>query len=154
MLTFDKAIIKKYWPADDKGQEGQIVRQLVLNVDVEIDNSLQVAELFNSMIRGLVKVMILDTISGEEFVLPGVTIKPFNVKQKKTKIGKGDDADIVKSEYAALTLVSKIQDNDGGQVLSDIYRFFNIDVQINIDKFVAKGEVVYDNDEEDEDLDS
>ena len=150
MLTFDKAIIKKYWPADDKGPEGEIVRQLVLNIDVEIDNSLQVAELFNNMIRGLVKVSILDTLSGEEFELPAVTIKPFNVKQKKTKIGKGDDADVVKSEYAALTLVSKIQDNDGGQVLSDIYSFFNIKVQLTIDKFVAKGEVLYDEKDEDE----
>lgn len=150
MLTFEKAIIKKYWPADDKGNEGEIVRQLVINMDVEIDNSLQLAELFNNMIRGLVKVMVMDTLTGEEFELPAVTIKPFNVKQKKVKIGKGEEADVVKSEYAALTLVSKLPEDDGGQVLADLYRFFNIELQLSIDKFVAKGEVVYDDEETEE----
>ena len=56
MLVFDKAIIKKYWPADDKGEDGEIVRQLVIQADVELDNSLQVGELFNNMIRGLVRI--------------------------------------------------------------------------------------------------
>ncbi len=140
MLVFDKAIIKKYWPADDKGEDDELVRQLVIQADVELDNSLQVGELFNNMIRGLVRILILDNVTGEEYVLPAVTIKPFNVKQKKVKIGKGEDADIVKSEYAALTLVSRIQDNKGGDLLAELYRFFNIDVRMTIEKFIVPGE--------------
>lgn len=147
MLTFEKAIIKKYWPADDKGQDSNIIRQLVISVEVDIDNSLQLAELFNNMIRGLVKVSFLDTVTGEEFELPAVTIKPFNVKQKKVKIGNGEEADIVKSEYAAMTLVSKLPDVDGGQIMADLYPYFNINVQLSIDKFEAKGQIVYDEDD-------
>jgi hypothetical protein len=148
MLIFEKAIIKKYWPADDKGQDGEIIRQLVISVEVDIDNSLQLADLFNNMIRGLVKVSILDTVSGEEFELPAVTIKPFNVKQKKVKIGKGEESDIVKTEYAALTLVSKIADVNGGQLLADLYSYFNINVQLSIDKFEAKGKIVFDDEDD------
>ncbi|NOY61046.1 MAG: hypothetical protein GXO75_19215 [Calditrichaeota bacterium] len=140
MLVFDKAIIKKYWPADDKGEDGELVRQLVIQADVELDNSLQVAELFNNMIRGLVRILILDNVTGEEYVLQAVTIKPFNVKQKKVKIGQGEDADIVKSEYAALTLVSRIQDNKGGDLLAELYRFFNIDLRMTVEKFTVQGE--------------
>ncbi len=135
MLVFDKAIIKKYWPADDKSEDDEIVRQLVVQVEAEIDNSLQVGELFNSMVRGLVRVSFIDNLTGEEYIIAGATIKPFNVKQRKVKVGKGEDADIVKSEYAALTMVSKVEDNNGGSVLADLYRFFNIELQMSIDEF-------------------
>jgi len=105
-----------------------------MQAEVNLDNSLQVGELFNSMVRGLVRVSLMDTLTGEEYVLPAVTIKPFNVKQKKTRIGKGEESEIVRTEYAALTLVSRLPDN-GGQVLADLYGFFNIELQLNIEAF-------------------
>ncbi len=135
MLVFDKAVIKKYWPAEDKGEDDEIVRQLIVQVEAELNNSQQVGELFNSMVRGLVRVTFMDNLTGEEYIIAGATIKPFNVKQKKVKIGKGEDADIVKSEYAAMTMVSKVEDTDGGSVLADLYRFFNIELQMAIDEF-------------------
>ncbi len=134
MLAFERTIIKKFWPADDKGEDKEIIRQLVVQVEAELDNSLQVGELFNNMVRGLVKVLFLDNSSGEEYVLPAVTIKPFNVKQKKVKIGKGPDAEVVKTEVAAITLVCRL-DNDGSKVISELYRFFNIDIQMSVDAF-------------------
>ncbi len=150
MLVFDKAIIKKYWPADDKGEDDEIVRQLVVQVEAELDNSLQVGELFNSMVRGLVRVSFMDNLTGEEYVIAGATIKPFNVKQKKVKIGKGEDADIVKSEYAALTMVSRVEDNNGGSVLAELYRFFNIELQMTIDEFRLPRELANDEKVDDE----
>ncbi|MBN1996497.1 hypothetical protein JW935_03020 [candidate division KSB1 bacterium] len=134
MLVFERTIIKRYWPADEKGEDKEIIRQVVIQVEAELDNSLQVGELFNNMVRGLVQVAFLDNTSGEEYLLPAVTIKPFNVKQKKVKIGKGPDAEVVKTEFAAVTLVCRLQDN-GGKVISDLYRFFNMDVQMTIDQF-------------------
>jgi hypothetical protein len=139
MLVFEKAIIKKYWPADDKGEENEIIRQLVVYVEAELSNSLQVGELFNCMVRGLVQVSFMDNLSGEEYVLPAVTIKPFNVKQKKVKIGKGEDADTVKSEFAALTMISRMEDENGGSILADLYRFFNIELQMSVDEFRVPG---------------
>ena len=126
MLKFENCVIKKYWPADDKGEEDEIIRQLVIQAEVAIDNSLQVGELYNNMVRGLVRVLFLDGLTGEEYVLPAATIKPFNIKQKKVRIGKGDEADVVKSEFAAINIVSRMADDEGGKILADIYRFFNI----------------------------
>lgn len=134
MLTFDNCIIKKFWPKDEKGDQDEIIRQLHLQVEATLDNSVQVGELFNNMIRGLVRINFLDTLSGEEYTLPAATIKPFNVKQKKVKMGKGDDTDIIKTEYAALTIVTKINDKNGGQLLADIYRFFNFEIQMTIEQ--------------------
>ncbi|MDZ7725075.1 MAG: hypothetical protein U5R06_20230 [candidate division KSB1 bacterium] len=134
MLTFENCIIKKFWPKDEKGDEDEIIRQLHLQAEVILDNSVQVGELFNNMVRGLVRITFLDTLSGEEYILPAATIKPFNVKQKKVKVGKGDDADVVKTEYAALTIVTKIDNEKGGALLADIYQFFNIEIQINIEQ--------------------
>ena len=82
MLVLDKVVLKRFWPADDKGEEDEIVRQVHLQVDAELDNSRQVGELFDSMVRGLVRVSLVDSYTGEEYLLPAVTIKPFNVKQK------------------------------------------------------------------------
>jgi len=135
MQVFERAIIKKYWPADDKNADGDIVRQVIIQMETEVDNSQQVGELFNNMLRGLVRISLVDNISGEEYVLPGVTIKPFNIKQKKVKIGKGEDAETVTSEYAALTLVSRIDENKGGALLADLYRFFNIELTVTIEPF-------------------
>ncbi len=131
MLTLEKAIIKKYWPAEDKVDE-EIVRQLVIQAEAELDNSMQVGELYNHMVRGLIKVSLLDSLTGEEYVLPPVTIKPFNVKQKKVKMGKGMDAEIVKTEYAALTLVCRLKENKASQILADLYNFFNIQIQLTM----------------------
>jgi hypothetical protein len=135
MVVFERAIIKKFWPADDKGDDDEIIRQVVVQIEGELVNSLQVGELYNSMVRGLVSATLMDNLSGEEYALPAVTIKPFNIKQKKIKIGKGEDADIVKSEYAAMTLISKLNDNEGGTVLGDLYRFFNIELQLRVEDF-------------------
>ncbi|MBN2410546.1 hypothetical protein JXQ31_02565 [candidate division KSB1 bacterium] len=131
MLTLEKAIIKKYWPAEDKVDE-EIVRQLVIQAEAELDNSMQVGEIYNHMVRGLIKVSLLDSLTGEEYVLPPATIKPFNVKQKKVKTGKGMDAEIVKTEFAALTLVCRLKENKASQILADLYNFFNIQIQLTM----------------------
>ena len=133
VLNFENCVIKKYWPADDKGEEDEIIRQLVIQAEVAIDNSLQVGELYNNMVRGLVRVLFLDNLTGEEYVLPAATIKPFNIKQKKVRVGKGDDADVVKSEFAAINIVSRIPDDNGGKILADIYQFFNIQIQLTME---------------------
>ena len=134
MLTFENCVIKKFWPADDKGEEDEIIRQLVIQAEVAIDNSLQVGELYNNMVRGLVKVLLLDNLTGEEYILPAATIKPFNIKQKKVRFGKGEEADIVRSEFAAINIVTRIPDDKGGEVIADIYRFFNIQIQLAIEE--------------------
>ena len=133
MLTFENCLIKKFWPADDKGEEDEIIRQLVIQAEAALDNSLQVGELYNNMVRGLVRVSFLDSLTGEEYVLPAATIKPFNIKQKKVRVGKGEEADVVKSEFAAINIVTRIADDDGGAILADIYRFFNIQIQMTIE---------------------
>ncbi|OGC00561.1 hypothetical protein A2V82_01385 [candidate division KSB1 bacterium RBG_16_48_16] len=135
MQVFQKAILKKYWPAVDKGEEDQMIHQVVLNIEVDLDNSHQVAELFNNMVRGLVQLSFIDNLTGEEYVLPAVTIKPFNVKQRKVKIGKGDESETVKTEYASLQIVSRVEQETGGAVLADLYGFFNIELQMTIDRF-------------------
>ncbi len=140
MLTFDTCLVKKYWPADDKGDEDEIIRQIVIQAEVAVDNSKQVGELYNNMVRGLVRISFLDALTGEEYVLPAATIKPFNIKQKKVKIGAGDDVDTVKAEFAALTLVSRIPDDKGGDMLADIYPFFNIQTQMTIEELQPFGQ--------------
>jgi len=66
-----------------------------------------------------------------------VTIKPFNIKQKKVKIGKGDENDYVKTEYAALNLVCRAEEDASGSMMADLYRFFNIDLRLTIEEFKA-----------------
>lgn len=134
MLTFENAIIKKIWPKDEKGDQDEIIRLLNIQSEVELDNSVQVGELYNNMVRGLVRVTLLDTLSGEEYILPAASIKPFNIKQKKVKIGKGDESETVKSEYAAINIVTKIDEEKGGQLLADIYRFFNFQIQMTFEE--------------------
>ncbi|MBN2355149.1 hypothetical protein JXO59_03500 [candidate division KSB1 bacterium] len=138
MLTFEKAIIKKYWPADDKGEDDLIVRQIVLQVEAEIEDGLQVSELYKNMVRGLNRILIMDNLSGEEYELPAVTIKPFNIKQKKITIGgKGEENAYVKQEYAALTLICRADEDTGATMLAELYRFFHIEVQLTVDEFRA-----------------
>jgi len=137
MLTFEKAIIKRYYPAEDKVDE-EIVRQLVSQVVAERDNSLQVGELYNHMVRGLIKASLLDSLTGEEYVLPPASIRPFNVKQKKVKIGKGMDAEVVQTEYAALNLVCRLKDNKAAKILEDLYCFFNIQIQLTMTELQLK----------------
>lgn len=134
MLVLDKVVVKRFWPADDKGEEDEIVRQVHLQIDAELDNSRQVGELFDSMVRGLVRISLVDSYTGEEYLLPAVTIKPFNVKQKKIKIGRGDETEIVKTEYASLTLVCRLPE-EGGAVLADLYKFFNIELKLSVEPF-------------------
>ncbi|MBD3375204.1 hypothetical protein GF406_09225 [candidate division KSB1 bacterium] len=135
MLIFDRAVLKKYWPADDKGDEDEIVRQVVMQMEAEVDNSMQIGELFTNMVRGLVKVVLADNLTGEEYEIKAATIKPFNVKQKKVKIGKGDDSDFVRTEFVAMNIVSRLDDERQGQMLTDLYRFFNIELQLRIEEF-------------------
>jgi hypothetical protein len=135
MLIFEKAVIKKYWPADDKGADDLVVRQIQMQVEAEIDDSEQVRELYKNMVRGLVRVSIMDNLTGEEYEIPAVTIKPFNIKQKKVTMGKGDAAETIKQEFAMLTLICKTVDDDGASMLAELYRFFNIEVQLNFDEF-------------------
>ncbi|RPH92658.1 MAG: hypothetical protein EHM72_17130 [Calditrichaeota bacterium] len=132
MLTLENCIIKKYWPKDDKGEEDEIIRQLVIQAEAALESSSQVSELYNNMVRGLVQILFLDSLTGEEFMLPAATIKPFNIKQKKVKLSGGDENDYVKSEYAALTIVTKIPDTNGGAMLADLYQFFNIPIQMTV----------------------
>lgn len=135
MLVFEKAIIKRYWPGEEKNDQNESVRLVVLQIEVDLDNSNQVGELFNCMVRGLVEIAFMDTLTGEEYILPAITIKPFNVKQRTVKIGKGEDVESVKTEYAALTLTGRLKDEQGSQVLADLYRFFNIPLQMTIADF-------------------
>ncbi|MBN1561885.1 hypothetical protein JW998_16660 [candidate division KSB1 bacterium] len=134
MLKFENCMIKKFWPAEDKGEDDAIIRQLLIQAEVALDNSLQVGELYNNMVRGLVRISFLDGLTGEEYVLEAATIRPFNIKQKKVRIGKGDEADIVKSEFAALTIVARLPEDDGGAFLADLYPFFNIRIQLTIEE--------------------
>ena len=133
MLKFENCVIKKFWPADDKGEEDEVIRQLVIQAELAIDNSLQVGELYNNMVRGLVRVLFLDNLTGEEYVLPAATIKPFNIKQKKVRVGKGDDTDVVKSEFAAINIVTRIPDDNGGKIIAEIYPFFNIQIHLTME---------------------
>ena len=41
-MTFENAIIKKYWPAEDKNPDGDIIPLLHIQIEAELDNSLQV----------------------------------------------------------------------------------------------------------------
>ena len=135
MLIFEKAVIKKYWPADDKGADDLIVRQVQMQVEAEIDESDQIRELYKNMVRGLVHLSIMDNLTGEEYQIPAVTIRPFTIKQKKITLGKGDTEETVKQEFVLLTLVCRTNDDDGAAMLADLYRFFNIEVQLNFDEF-------------------
>ncbi len=133
-MTFETCLIKKFWPAEDKGDEDEIIRQLVIQAEISLDNSRQVGELYNNMVRGLVRVLFLDSLTGEELILPAAAIKPFNIKQKKVRVGKGEDADVVKSEFAALNIVTRIPDDNEGRLLADLYPFFNIEIQMSIEQ--------------------
>ncbi|HNW59376.1 MAG TPA: hypothetical protein PKI62_06865 [bacterium] len=139
MLIFEKAVIKKYWPADDKGADDLIVRQVQMQVEAEIEDSDQIRELYKNMVRGLVHLAIMDNLTGEEYELAAVTIRPFTIKQKKITLGKGETAETVKQEFAVLTLVCKAKDDDGATMLADLYRFFNIEVQLNFSEFRFAG---------------
>ncbi len=141
-MTFKTCLIKKFWPAEDKGDEDEIIRQLVIQAEVALDNSRQVGELYNNMVRGLVRILFLDSLTGEELVLNAATIKPFNIKQKKVRVGKGEDADVVKSEFAALNIVTRIPDDNEGRLLAELYPFFNIEIQMTIEELKPFAHVV------------
>ena len=132
MQVFESTIIKKFWATEDKGNDDEVIRQVVIQCEAELDNNRQVSELFDSMVKGLVRVTFEDTESGERLTMPGVTVKPFNVKQKKVKIGSGDEQDVVLTEYAALTMVSRLED---GSLLLELLKLFNINVKMTIDEF-------------------
>jgi len=133
MQVFESTIIKKFWPAEDKVKDSDdVIRQVVIQCEAELENNLQVGELFDSMVKGLVRVTFEDPESGESLSIPAITVKPFNVKQKKVKMSSGDEQDIVRTEYAALTMVSKLED---GALLLELLKLFNINVIMTIEEF-------------------
>ena len=132
-MTFENTIIKKYWPAEDKNKEGDILPQLCIQVEAELDNSLQVGHLFTSMVKGLVTATFTHEETGETVTIPGATVKPFNVKQKKTKIGKGEDAAVVLVEYAQMTIVTQMDVE--GDLMKTLYPIFNRTVAMSVDDF-------------------
>ena len=122
-MTFENTVIKKYWPAEDKNQDGDVLAQLHIQCEVELDNSLQVGYLFTSMLKGLMEAALTHEETGESLTLEAATIKPFNVKQKKLRIGKGEDATTVMAEFAQLKITTLLDDD--GKLLQDLYPFFN-----------------------------
>ena len=132
MTVFENSIIKKFWAAEDKGNDNEVIRQVVIQCEAELENNRQVGELFDSMVKGLVRVIFENTESSERLTLPGITIKPFNIKQKKVKLSKGDEDDVVLTEYATLTMVSQLED---GALLLELLELFNINLKMTIDEF-------------------
>lgn len=132
-MTFENAIIKKYWPAEDKNPDGDIIPLLHIQIEAELDNSLQVGHLFTSMVKGLVTINFVHQETGESVTLPAGTIKPFNVKQKKTKIGKGEDAAVVLVEFAQMTIVTQL-DADG-ELMKKLYPIFNRQIEMRVEDF-------------------
>ncbi|MFQ5630096.1 MAG: hypothetical protein ACE5I1_15115 [bacterium] len=131
MMTFENSIIKKYWPAEDKNPDGDILPLLHIQVEAELDNSLQVGHLFTSMVKGLVTITFAHQETGETVTIPAATVKPFNVKQKKTKIGKGEDAAVVLVEFAQMTVVSQL-DVDG-ELMKTLYPIFNRPIEMRVE---------------------
>lgn len=132
-MTFESTLIKKYWPAEDKNPDGDLIPLLFIQTEAELDNSLQVGHLFTSMVKGLVTITFTHPDTGEAVTLPMATVKPFNVKQKKTKIGKGDDAAMVMVEYAQMNIVTRM-DADG-DLMKTLYPIFNRPVVMNVEDF-------------------
>jgi hypothetical protein len=130
-MTFENSIIKKYWPAEDKNADGDILPLLHVQVEAELDNSLQVGHLFTSMVKGLVTISFTHEDTGETVTFPAATVKPFNVKQKKTKIGKGEDAAVVLVEFAQMTVVTQL-DADG-ELMKTLYPIFNRPIVMRVE---------------------
>ncbi len=122
-MTFHNTMIKKYWPAEDKNPDGEHISQLHIQCEVELDNSMQVGYLFTSMVKGLMEINFTHEDTGESFTLKAATLKPFNVKQKKLRIGKGEDATTVMAEFAQLKIITLLDEK--GQLMQDLYPFFN-----------------------------
>ncbi len=139
-MTFENSIIKKYWPAEDKNKEGDVMPLLHIQIEAELDNSLQVGHLFTSMVRGLVKLTFTHHETGESLSLAAGTVKPFNVKQKKTKIGKGEDAAIVMVEYAQMTIVTQLDEE--GSLMTTLYPLFNRPVSMTVEDFIDKSDAI------------
>ncbi|RMD93456.1 MAG: hypothetical protein D6814_15625 [Calditrichaeota bacterium] len=138
MMTFENTVIKKYWPAEDKNSDGEIMPQLHIQCEAELDNSLQVGHLFTSMVKGLVQITFTHQDTGESLTLPAATVKPFNVKQKKIKIGKGEDAAVVMAEYAQMTIVTKLDEE--GELMKALYPIFNRQVIMEVEDFQQPGQ--------------
>ncbi len=139
-MKFESTLIKKYWPAEDKNADGDIIPQLYIQCEAELDNSRQVAHLFTSMLKGLVQVTFTQEETGEAVTLPAATIKPFNVKQKKVRIGKGEDAAVVLTEYAHMTIVTRL--DEAGELMKDLYPLFNRKVLMEVEDFRSEPTVV------------
>ena len=136
-MTFENTIIKKYWPGEDKNVDGEVIPTLHIQCEAELDNGLQVGHLFTSMVKGLVQVFFAHRETGETVVLQAAVVKPFNVKQRKIKIGKGEDATVVLTEIAQMTLVTQLDDD--GDLLKTLYPIFNRQVAMSIEDLPAPG---------------
>ncbi|MDQ7063059.1 MAG: hypothetical protein Q9P90_02305 [candidate division KSB1 bacterium] len=132
-MKFENTIIKKYWPAEDKNADGDIIPQLHIQCEAELDNSRQVGHLFTSMVKGLVQVTFTHEETGEAVTLPAATVKPFNVKQKKIRIGKGEDAAVVLTEYAHMTIVTRLDEE--GELMKALYPLFNRQVIMDVEDY-------------------
>lgn len=136
-MTFKNTIIKKYWPSEEKNNEGDYLALLNIQCEVELDNSLQVGHLFTSMVRGLVEITFSHEETGEAVALSAAHVKPFNVKQKKIKIGKGDDAAMVLAEYAQITVVAQL--DEAGELMKTLYPLFNRQVVMDVEDWQTGG---------------
>lgn len=132
-MTFENSLIKKYWPAEDKNADGDLLPQLHIQIEAELENSLQVGHLFTSMVKGLVTIDFTHRETGERVTLPAATIKPFNVKQKKVKIGKGEDAAFVMVEYAQMSVITQLDEE--GELMKRLYSIFNRPVVMDVVDF-------------------
>ena len=132
-MRFENTIIKKFWPAEEKNPEGEVISQLCIQCEAELDNGLQVGHLFTSMVKGLVEISFIHEDTGESITLSAATVKPFNVKQKKIKIGKGEDAAVVLAEYAHMTIVTRLDEE--GELMKKLYPFFNRRVVMQVDDY-------------------
>ncbi len=138
-MRFENTIIKKFWPAEDKNHEGDVIPQLHIQCEAELNNGLQVGHLFTSMVKGLVEISFIHEDTGESITLPAATVKPFNVKQKKIKIGKGEDAAVVLAEYAHMTIVTRLDDE--GELMKQLYPFFNRQVVMQVEDYRSEAEL-------------
>ncbi|KAA3612295.1 MAG: hypothetical protein DWQ05_20060 [Calditrichaeota bacterium] len=130
-MTFQNTVIKKFWPAEDKNPDGDFIPQLHLQCEVELDNSLQVGFLFTSMVKGLMQINFTHEDTGESIALEAATLKPFNVKQKKMRIGKGDDAATIMAEFAQLKVITLLDEE--GKLMQELYPFFNRTLLMEVD---------------------
>lgn len=135
-MNFENTIITKYYPLEEKDKNtGDVLSVAVIECESELDNSIQVGYLFTSMVKGLMEVTFTNPETGESYMLESATIKPFNVKQKKIKFGKGDDSTVVMAEFAQMKIITPI--NDDGEILKALYPYFSRTLAMSVEDLPA-----------------